>query len=126
MTSVRSHFQKGDMLAIIGVVVLAVLVFLLFIPTGGSHTACAEIYQDSKLIKTVCLTEDQEFTVTGNFSNVIAVRDGKIAVIRSDCPGEDCVGCGWLGDTGRSIVCLPNGLEIRVVAENSNVDFVVG
>lgn len=126
MTSVKSHFQKGDMLAITGVLLLAVLVFLLFLPKGDSSTAYAEIYQDSKLIKTVCLTEDQEFTVTGKCTNVIAVRDGKIAVIRSDCPGEDCVSCGWLGNTGRSIVCLPNGLEIRVVAENSDVDFVVG
>ncbi len=126
MTRIRSQFQKGDMLAIAGVVLLAALVFLLFLPKPDAPAARAEIYQDSKRIKTVSLTEDQEFTVTGKYSNVIAVRDGKIAVIRSDCPGEDCVGCGWLGGTGRSIVCLPNGLEIRVVAENSNVDFVVG
>ena len=126
MTGIRLHFQKGDMLAIAGVVLLAALVFLLFLPKAEAPTARAEIYQDSKLIKTVSLTEDQEFTVTGKCSNVIAVRDGKIAVIQSDCLGEDCVGCGWLGGTGRSIVCLPNGLEIRVVEENSNVDFVVG
>ena len=126
MSGLRSYFQKGDMLAIAGVVLLAALVFLVFLPRGDVPAACAEIYQDGKLIKTVCLTEDQEFTVTGKYSNVIAVRDGKIAVIRSDCPGEDCIGCGWLGDAGRSIVCLPNGLEIRVVAEDSNVDFVVG
>ena len=126
MTGIRFHFQKGDMLAITSVVLLAALVFLLLLPKGDSPAARAEIYQDSKLIKTVSLTEDQEFTVTGKCSNVIAVRNGKIAVIRSDCPGEDCVGCGWLCNTGRSIVCLPNGLEIRVVAENSNVDFVVG
>lgn len=126
MTSTRLHFQKGDLLAVAGVVLLAVLVFLLFLPRGDSPAVCAEIYQDGNLIKTVLLSEDQQFTVTGKCSNVIAVRDGKIAVIRSDCPGEDCVGCGWLSGAGRSIVCLPNGLEIRVVEENSNVDFVVG
>ena len=126
MTGIRFHFQKGDLLAITGVVLLAALVFLLFLLKGDSPAARAEIYQDGKLIKTVSLTEDKEFTVTGKYSNVIAVRDGKIAVIRSDCPGEDCVGCGWLSGTGRSVVCLPNGLEIRVVAEDSNVDFVVG
>lgn len=126
MTGIRFHFQKGDMLAITSVVLLAVLVFLLFLPKGDEPAARAEIYLDGKRIKTVSLTEDHEFTVTGKYNNVIAVRDGKIAVIRSDCPGEDCVGCGWLGDTGRSIVCLPNAMEIRVVAENSNVDFVVG
>lgn len=126
MTGVSLRFQKGDVLAVAGVLLLALLVFLLFLPKGNSPAAFAEIYQNGKLIKTVSLTEEQEFTVTGEYSNVIAVRDGKIAVINSDCPGEDCVDCGWVHTTGRSVVCLPNGLEIRVVARNSDVDFVVG
>ncbi len=126
MTGMRLRFQKGDVLAIVGVLLLTALVFLLFLPNGDSPAAFAEIYQDGSLIKTVSLDEEQEFTVTGECNNVIAVRGGKIAVIRSDCPGEDCVGCGWVRTTGRSIVCLPNGLEIRIVAKNSDVDFVVG
>ena len=71
------------------------------------------------------LTVRDEFTVTGNYNNSVVVRDGRIAVIRSDCPGEDCVGCGWVSTSCKSVVCLPNGLEIRVVAD-SDVDFVVG
>lgn len=126
MQKMKLRFQKWDILVILGVVVLAALVMLLFWPRGDSGAACAQIYQDGQLIKTVSLTEDQEFTVTGKYSNTIAVRDGKIAVICSDCPGEDCVSCGWVAGGGRSIVCLPNGLEIRVVAENDDVDFVVG
>ena len=126
MAGVRLRFQKGDLLAIAGVLLLAALVFMLFLPSSDSPAAFAEIYQNGKLIKTVSLAEEQEFTVSGECKNVIAVRDGRIAVIRSDCPSEDCVGCGWAQTAGRSIVCLPTGLEIRVVAESSNVDFVVG
>ena len=48
--------------------------------------------------------------------------DGKSVATRY----EDCVGCGWSNATGRSIVCLPNGLEIRIVSGQSDVDFVVG
>lgn len=121
----RLRFQKGDMLAIAGVLLLAALVFVLFLPKEDA-AACAQIYQNGKLIKTVSLAEEQEFTVTGPYSNTVTVRDGKIAVTGSNCPGEDCVSCGWLGSTGRSIVCLPNALEIRVVAGNGEVDFVVG
>ncbi len=126
MTGMRLRFQKGDVLAIAGVLLLAALVFMLYLPKEDSPAAFAEIYQNGKLIKTVSLSEELEFTVSGECNNVIAVRDGKIAVIRSDCPGEDCVGCGWVSTTGRSIVCLPNGLEIRVVGKDGNVDFVVG
>lgn len=126
MVGMRLRFQKGDMAAIAGIVLLAVLVFVLFLPKEASPAAWAEIYQDGRLIKTVPLTVDQEFTVTGTYTNTITVRDGRIAVSRSDCPGGDCTRCGWINSTGRSIVCLPNGLEIRVVSKTSEVDFAVG
>ena len=122
----KLRFQKGDMAAVAGVVLLAALVFALFLPRQNADAAYAEVYQDGKLIRTVSLGEDQEFTVGGSYCNTVTVRDGKIAVTGSNCPGEDCVGCGWQGSAGRSIVCLPNGLEIRVVAGSGDVDFVVG
>lgn len=120
----KLRFQKWDILAIAGVLVLAAVVFALFLPKGDSANTTARIYQNGKLIQTVSLAENKEFTVTGAYTNTVAVRDGKIAVIRSDCPGEDCVSCGWLSTGGRSIVCLPNGLEIRI-EDSGDVDFVV-
>lgn len=126
MHSKRLRFQKGDLIAIGAVVLLAAVIFALLLPQNGKNAAYAEIYQDGQLVKTVSLWENQEFTITGQYENIIAVRDGKIAVIASDCPGEDCVRCGWVEGNGRSVVCLPNGVEIRIVAEQSDVDFVVG
>lgn len=120
----RLRFQKGDMIAVAGVLLLAALVLLLFLP--GERAAYAEVYRNGELIKTVSLAQAQEFTVSGKYTNTVSVRDGRIAVTGSDCPGEDCVSCGWLDSAGRSIVCLPNGLEIRVVADGNGVDFVVG
>lgn len=107
------------------IVVLALLVFLCFLPDGDT-AAVAQIYQNGERVKTVSLAQSQEFILTGAYSNTVIVRDGKIAVTASDCPGEDCVHSGWIGSAGRSIVCLPNGVEIRIVANNSDVDFVVG
>ena len=49
-----------------------------------------------------------------------------IAITGSDCPGEDCVHSGWIKASGRSIVCLPNKVEIRIVGQSDDVDFVVG
>jgi len=124
--SMSLHFRKGDIVAIALIVLLAVLVFVLFLPGQKLSVAYAEVYQNGKLLQTVSLDMEQELAVTGKYTNIITVCDGKIAVTQSDCPGEDCVSCGWLDSAGRSIVCLPNGLEIRVVAENADVDFVVG
>lgn len=123
MDKSRLQFRKWDIAVIAGVLALTVLVFCLFLP-GQGEAAYAEIYLDGELVKTVSLRENQEFTVTGRYENVIAVENGKIAVTDSDCPGGDCVHIGWRADG--SIVCLPNGLEIRIVSAPTDVDIVVG
>ena len=121
----RLYFQKGDMVAIGLVLLLAAAVFACFLPSQNAEGSVAEIYCEDTLIRVVSLDEDQTFTVSGAYGNTITVRDGKIAVTESDCPGGDCVSCGWSDSAGRSIVCLPNRLEIRIVGESGDVDFVV-
>ena len=121
----KLRFGKWD-LAAVAFVALAAVVLVLLLTQGSSHGRYAEIYQNGKLIKTVALTQDQEFVVEGSVTATITVRDGKIAVTASDCPGGDCLRCGWIEKAGRSIVCLPGGLEIRVVGQADDVDMVVG
>ena len=70
------------------------------------------------------LNTDAEFEVSGEYVNRIVVRDGRVCIEDSDCPGSDCVHSGWIDKGGRSIVCLPNRVEIRISGE-SDVDFVV-
>ena len=122
----KLHFHLGDLTAIILVALLAGLLFVLFLPKTTATAAYAQIYQNGTLIQTVSLSQDGEFTVTGTYRNTITVQDGKIAVTDSDCPGRDCVHSGFSGSAGKSIVCLPNGLEIRIVSDDDHVDFVVG
>ena len=84
------------------------------------------MYLNGQRVETLILSKDQVFTITGQYSNTITVKDGRIAITASDCPGSDCVHSGWVSSSGRSIVCLPNGLEIRVIAQSGDVDFIVG
>ena len=120
------HFRKGDFLAIASVVLLAVLVGMCFLPKDSSGAVMAEVYQDGTLIKTLPLDTDISFEITGNYTNTVTVSGGAISITASDCPGEDCVHSGAIDSSGRSIVCLPNGVEVRVVSQTSDVDFVVG
>ena len=119
-------FKIGDLLAIGAVLLVAALCFLAFLPRGTHEASCAQIYQGGELIMTVSLEMAQEFPVEGDYRNVVTVRDGQIAITDSDCPGKDCVHSGAIRSPGRSLVCLPNALEIRVVSGQSDVDFVVG
>ena len=105
---------------------LAAVIFCSCLPGQTDDALRAEIFLDGELVKTVKLTQEQTFVVEGQYRSTVCVKDGKIAVCASDCPGKDCVHSGWIGSGGRSIVCLPNRMEIRIVAEHSGVDFAVG
>ena len=104
--------------AVLAAVCVAASLPLLF----GEEASYAEITSHGKLIKTVSLAIDQEFTVDGH--NTITVRDGKIAVTWADCPDGYCVSRGFRS-SGGDIVCLPNRLVISFTGEQE-VDGVAG
>ena len=120
------RFCKGDVLAIAAVLILAIAVAVSYLPKDHSGPVKAEIYHDGELVKSLSLEEDVCFEILGDYTNEITVKDGRISITASDCPGEDCVHSGAISSTGRSIVCLPNEVEVRVVSGESDVDFVVG
>ena len=122
----RLRFQKGDIFAVALVVMLAVVTVFCFLPKDDSVARVAEIYLDGERIEMLDLSKDQMVSIDGNSHNTVTVSGGKVAITASDCPGEDCVHSGAITAPGRSIVCLPNGVEVRVVGQSADVDFVVG
>ena len=91
----------------------------------GEAAARAQIYSDGKLLRTVELSFDQEFTVeTERGCNVVTVSGGKIGITYADCPDQHCVHRGFC-DRGLQIVCLPNRLVIRFLGE-AEIDGVTG
>ena len=117
------RFSKWDLIPVFCVILAALAVFLLFLPENN-QTSQVEIYQKGQLVQVLPLSRDAVYVVQGEYTNVITVKDGKVAITETSCPGGDCAGCGWR-DTAGSIVCLPNGVEVRIVG-NSDVDIVVG
>ncbi len=122
--NLRLSFQKGDIFAVLIVVCLIVLSGVLFLPRGETENGNVEIYKAGERIYVFPLTEDRTFSVDGEYRNVVSVKDGRVAIVESDCPGTDCVHTGWISSAGRSIVCLPNRVEIRITSFDE-VDFVV-
>ena len=120
----RLSFQKGDAIAILIVVVLIVLSCVFFLPSGETENASVEVFRNGEKVYEFSLKEDRNFTVEGEYINVIAIKDGRVSIVESDCPGTDCVHTGWISSAGKSIVCLPNRVEVRVTSFDE-VDFVV-
>ena len=121
-------FRRGDAAAIASVVAIALVMLAFFLLSlSGKEAAFARIYQNGKMIREVRLSENAVLEIGGEYLNEITVRGGEVAVTRSTCPGEDCVHSGWMHSPGRSIVCLPNRLEIRLEGTGTDpeVDAVV-
>ena len=119
-------FQKGDYLAIALVLALALAVVLCYLPGFSQEPSSVEVYHNGMLVKTMDLSVDDHYTVEGDYVNVITVSGGSVSITYSDCPGMDCVHSGSIRSAGRSLACLPNGVEVRVVGSAGDVDFVVG
>ena len=90
------------------------------------EAAQAQISSGGKVVKTVNLHENQQFTITSETGgiNVITVEDGKIAVTEASCPDHYCMKRGFCGN-GTDIVCLPNRLVIHFIGAQT-VDAAVG
>ena len=98
----------------------------LFLLMPGTEAGFAEITSQGKVIKTVDLRMDQEFTVTtpDGGHNVVTVAGGKIGVTEANCPDHYCMARGMISK-GTQIVCLPNRLVITLVAQ-TEIDGIAG
>lgn len=112
-------------LLLIGAVLAASLGLSLVCMLPREDAAYVQVLSDGKVIHTLDLRVDRQITVTTEKgTNVITVKDGKVAVTEADCPDHICMDRGFCS-SGLQIVCLPNGLVIRFVGEQ-NPDSVVG
>ena len=111
---------------LIGAVLFLCLGLSVFVLVPRDASTHAQITSDGKLLKTVDLRIDQEFTVTAENggTNVVTVKDGKIAVTEASCPDHYCMKRGFC-NSGADIVCLPNRLVIHFT-EAQEIDAVIG
>jgi Uncharacterized protein conserved in bacteria len=97
----------------------------------------AVISQNGTVLETVRLStiaegERQEFTVSGDYTAVVALERDRVCIESSTCPSQDCVHTGWISRPGQSVVCLPNRLVVELTgsssggAASSAVDVVIG
>lgn len=120
------HEHKKAGLTDIAVILLLLLIFALPLVFGSSLSAeYAEVLRDGEAIMRISLNQNGEYTPDGlSYPLTLSVRDGKIAVIQSGCPGKQCVDRGYAG-RGEAIVCLPNRIIITIGGSDNEYDAVV-
>ena len=101
--------SKRD-LTVIAALLLAALLFL-WLQSGGDGTRFV-IVREGQIVFSGELSLDREFALDGDVT--FTVRNGRIAITKSDCPDKTCVRTGFIGVPGQITACLPNGLLVRV------------
>lgn len=91
----------------------------------GAGAAQVRVVSEGKVLHVLSLDVDTSVKIqTDRGTNVVTVKDGKVAVTEADCPDGYCMDRGFC-DSGMSIVCLPNRLVLEFSGEQA-VDDMVG
>ncbi len=88
----------------------------------------AYVYENGKLVEEIDLSKiDKEYTIELG-GNTILVEPNQISVIKADCPDKLCIGQGVISNGAKSIICLPNQVEIKIRdgKDTKDVDAVTG
>ena len=126
----RRRPTLGDLL--VALIVAAVAVALLFaLRQESGNFLSATVVLDGETIAQydlTTLTEPVTLEVEGAaYPLTIQAESGRICILESSCPGQDCVHTGWASRAGQQIICLPNRLVISLEGSASgDIDAVTG
>ena len=103
-------------LGLLLVIAAAGIVIWFIMNSTRYNNPAAEIVQDGKLLYTVSLSEDAEFTIEcAEGFNTVTVKNGAVMISFADCPDQICIKTGAISGGSVPIVCLPHRLEIRII-----------
>jgi hypothetical protein len=123
--------KKADILILLGVLVLAGALFLVFARGGGDTGALtAEVYLDGRLVERIPLdgsvAERRIETGDGGW-NLLRVEPDGVRVVEANCGNLTCVHTGRVSVSGGVIACLPHRVLIKLTGRaEGEVDVVVG
>jgi len=116
-------YKRTDLIIVLSIVIFSIVFGFVYHFYFSGKPAKAEIYYNSKLVKTVKLNEgvDKIFSIEQNENVVFHLfADGKICFEKSNCPDKVCINSGKMGIVGESAACLPNGIVLKIVPEKNH------
>jgi hypothetical protein len=85
-----------------------------------------EVYSDNQLVGRYPLNRDRTISAKGTVGITnIEIKNGHARIKESSCRNKTCMRMGELGSSGGFLLCLPNGILVKVGVERSdNLDAV--
>lgn len=119
------NMNKSDFKLIIILLIILIPVIILIISTSKKSDT-ALVYHNNKLIKTIELKINKNYTVNGDNGKIkIIVNHNRIKVTSENSKNHLCSKQGYISHSYESIICLPNKVVIKIIGK-SNIDTKVG
>ena len=116
--------NKNDIKLII-IIILIIITTLIIINTIPQKGNTATVYYQDKIIKTIDLTKDGEYKVEGLLGEVVLeVKNNQIRVKKENSKNHICSKEGYIGETNKTLICLPNKIIIKIT-NKEEIDEVV-
>ena len=109
----------ADRLTLYAIVGLAV--GLLLVPHRSRSARGFLVEGPGGFSTTLAQSDEGRYEIRGPLgSTFVVVSDGGARVESSPCPHKVCVGMGTVSSPGEVIVCVPNGVAVRVLGEDDS------
>ena len=110
-----------------GILLIAAAAVGFLLLFSGQGAATAEIYRDGNLVRRIDLgSVTSPFTLDVGEGNTLEVEQGRIRMLRANCPDQICVHQSWSSSAAKPIVCLPNRVTVILTGGGSGPDGVLG
>jgi len=102
---------------VLDIIVIVCLLLTSFVPLlfFGEEGGSALVYVNGEKAYTISLNVDSETVIEGVCT--VVVKDGKVSVCDAECPDKLCEKSGEIYREGESIVCIPEGIVIKISGE---------
>ena len=108
---------RNDLIVILSLLLVAIVSLVCVLVFRTKKNLVAKIYVQNNLVETIDLTkkEEKDYLMYGLHGEVhVHTHDGAIAVVKSNCPHQDCVRMGYVNQSNRPIICAYNGVYITI------------
>ena len=126
MEHIKKRIGAADIVLLAAVAALGVLLILL--PRLASPGEGFVIIEADGTRTEYPLDRDRrEALVSNGIALTVVIENGQVYVESAECPDKVCVDAGRISSPGRSIVCVPAKVSVRIGAkEGGDEDFVIG
>ncbi len=93
---------------------ILLLIAFLFVRSFRSSSSVAVVTYHGEQLQEIDLSKDGVYTIQGELTATLEVKNHRIRFIHSQCPDKVCEAFGWISHSGESAICMPAKLAVQI------------